>query len=185
MVDETSTKEIDLPAVVQRSVQQTADGGIVGGGMEVGGFLLAMAATAADGMTRWGALPKKRDRELRNFWPTENYLAGAIAAVAARNAAFKWELIGDEQSVLTAREMLVNSDYGRGWHHLMVKLSIDVLTQDSGGFIQYVRTADNPLAPVINITHLDASRVFASGVPDTPFYYLDRRGKIHALKWYH
>lgn len=172
----------EVAALVKRSVQEPNDSGSPG--IDGNSFLLYYAAQAADGITTWGSLPKKRDRELRNFWPTENYLAGALTTVAARNASIPWKLDGPPQSVEAAERMLKQSHYGRGWSYLWTKVGIDYLSQDSGGFIQFIRLEDSPLSPVVNITHLDAWRMFPTGDPENPYLYLDRKNRYHRMKWY-
>lgn len=172
----------EMDAIVRRSVQEPGDGGMAGIGRD--SFMLYYASTAADGITAWGSLPKKRDRELRAFWPTENYLASALATVVARNASLPWKLAGPPNSVDMAMRILKASHYGKGWAHLWSKVSVDYLTQDSGAYIQFVRMSDAPDSPVINITQLDANRCYDTGDPEEPILYVDRKNKAHKLKWW-
>jgi hypothetical protein len=58
-------------------------------------------------------------------------------------------------------------------------------TQDNGAFIELIRTADAPTAPVVSMRHKDASRCRRTGNWDTPVIYWDLMGNPHAMKWYH
>lgn len=179
----STSEPFDPSPAITRSVQQVADGTGVRG--DAHGMLLWAVAATGDSVTPWGTLPKLRDKELRAFWPSETFLASALATVVARNAGMGWRLKGPERSVGIYQNILVNSEYGRGWGHLWTKLSIDIYSQDSGAFIQIIRlNNDDPTSPVVNLTHLDAGRVYPTGSPDTPYAYLDRKNKWHMLRWW-
>lgn len=94
---------------------------------------------AADECPRWWSA--ERDDYLRKFWTTEPFLAGAIYSIATRNAAFRFELEGPERPVKRVQEMLSQSDLGAGWQSMIVKVSIDLLSQDNGAFIELIRPA--------------------------------------------
>ena len=56
-------------------------------GQQWGGNLFTLQiASSADQIIQWGKNVKKRDQQLRDFWPTESYLAGAVTSVSFRNA---------------------------------------------------------------------------------------------------
>ena len=78
---------------------------------------------------------KTRDRQLRDWWPTESYFASALAGVVGRNTAFSWELTGPTSTVKRGQQLLNNANDGQGWHDLVTKLSIDLYTADHGAFI--------------------------------------------------
>lgn len=121
--------KFDLDRVVRSSVQEPGDVGYQP--------VVFMLATAADEITRWWS--PIRDRELREFWPTESFLAGTLYSVAARNAAFRFELKGALRQVRMCQRMLNQVDFGHGWQHFIMKLSIDLLCQDNGAFIEVIR----------------------------------------------
>ena len=150
------------------------------------GYVL-MVAQIADSIAPWGSSPKVRDRQLRDFYPTENYAMSALASVAARNIAFNWTLKGPPRTVALAQERLLNANRGKGWESLMAQVSIDLYSQDSGAFVELIRDGgpDAPeTAPVVNLAHLDAGRVYATGNPDEPYWYRDIKGIWHGLKWH-
>lgn len=141
-------------------------------------------AQSADGITPWGKAPKIRDRQLRDFIPTEPWLNSALASVCSRNTAFSWRLEGPDALVQAAQEMLVNANRGKGWQSFVTQLSMDLYSQDCGAFIELIRAGDTPTSPVINVAHLDSGRCYQTGNPEVPVIYLDRLGRIHRLKWY-
>lgn len=148
------------------------------------GDYVLWVAGIADSMPIWGTTPAGRDRLLRNFWHTEPILAGAVFTMAARYAAFEWDLDGPERMVDLYGFMLHAAQQGRGWNKLMMPVAIDYLTQDNGAFIEIIRADDSPTAPVITLNHLDAARCTRTGRLDIPVIYWDRWGTYHNLKWY-
>lgn len=144
-------------------------------------------AAAADSITPWGTNVARRDQELREFWPTENTLAGAIYSVSGRNAAYKWKIEGEAPKTKNAVEwMLHNALAGqtRGWNQFLLKFSVDFYSQDNGAFIETIRSDNSPKAPVIGIGHLDSGRCTRTGNPFYPVLYMDRKGKYHKLPWW-
>ena len=175
-------------------VQPKPESGIVWNGGIVD-YLTIGLATVADQITPWGRNVKVRDRQLREFWPTESYLAGALVNVSFRNTAFDWEIQGPSDSVIEAVTDMLRSAMARdsfGWVPFMEKISADLYSQDNGAFIELVRdpTLDatsrfkGPMAPVIGIAHLDAGQCARTGNTETPVVYEDRESKIHKLQWY-
>jgi len=70
----------------------------------------------------------QRDAFFRDFWTDEPILASAIYSIAARNAAFGWDLSGLSEDVLWAQQLLQGSDFGGGWQQLITKTTTDLLT---------------------------------------------------------
>lgn len=168
--------------VVRRSVVEPNTSGIVpASGTD---SLLLYVASAADTITPWGRAPKLRDKQLRNFFPQENFLMGALGTVSVSNAAFSWKLEGDEQTVEAVQDMLVNANRGDGWEDFISKVSMDLYSQDNGAFVEFIRAGDGPEYPVLNIAHLDSDRCYQTGDPKTPVIYRDRKGRFHELRWY-
>lgn len=90
------------------------------------GFFLWALAAAADQFSPWGRAPKMRDAQLRQFWHTENFLSGATATVAARNAALSWRITGDERTAEAGTDLLQNANFGAGWEDFAIRLSLDL-----------------------------------------------------------
>lgn len=155
----------------------------VGGGLALGDFVLSFA-TAADEFPAWGTAPAARDRRLREFWPTEPVLAGALVSTVAKYAGFNWKLTGPQRQIRHYEVMFESSDRGRGWVGFISKVLFDLFTQDNGAFIEIVRTEDNETAPVINLNHLDSGRCIRTGRDLEPVWYRDLYGVLHTLKWY-
>lgn len=147
--------------------------------------IFAIAAGYSDGIPEWGTVPTLRDAHLRAFLPREAFAASAFSAVVAKNAQMSWKIEGGSRVSAIAQEMLLNAEWGGGWHVFISKLWMDVLTQDKGGFVELVRAEDSPSSPVIHLKTLDAACCWATGVPEFPVIYYDRvGGKYHRLKWY-
>lgn len=151
-------------------------------------------ASAADAIAPWGRAVALRDRQLRDFWPTETYLAGALANIAFRNSVFQWEIKGPERVAQAVTDILTSAIAGDtfGWVQFMQKYSQDLYAQDNGAFIELIRDEGldansrfrGPLAPVLGIAHLDSNQCMRTGDPVTPVLYTDRKGVRHKLQWY-
>lgn len=152
-------------------------------------------ASAADLVSPWGRNVAMRDRQLRDFWPTETYLAGAVANRAFMNVSLQWEIRGNGNKVEQAvTDILASSIAGDsfGWVPFLQKFSQDLDTQDNGAFIELIRDPGQdansrfrgPMAPVLGIGHLDSNRCARTGNPEYPIVYTDRTGEKHKLRWW-
>ena len=123
-------------------------------------------------------LPKwwspKRDRFLREFWPTEPILASAIYSIAARNSAFGWDLSGLNEDVLWAQRLLQSADFGGGWQQLITKTTIDSLSQDNGAAWEIVR----PSKVTIDGLTLPAIKQYYENNENPEWFALHPDGKI-------
>lgn len=174
------------------SVQVPPKENLFGGGNMIFTWTIA---SAADSILPWGRNVQSRDRQLRDFWPTETYLAGAQASVSFRNATLDWEIRGPSERVNQAvTDMLLASIAGDtfGWMQFMLKFSQDLYTQDNGAFVELIRDPGmdanskfkDERAPVIGIAHVDSNQCIRTGRPETPVVYTDRDGALHRLKWW-
>ena len=187
------TPESQFPELaLAESVQEPPKQNLLGGG---GLVFTWNIASAADSILPWGRNVAARDRQLRDFWPTETYLAGAVASVSFRNATLDWEIRGkkgSERVVQAVTDMLLAAIAGDtfGWVPFMEKFSQDLYTTDNGAFIEIIRdpgvssTFKDERAPVIGIAHIDSNQCIRTGDPETPVIYTDREGRIHKLKWW-
>lgn len=157
--------------------------------------LLGAIASVSNRITPWGSNVALRDKQLREFYPQESWLAGAIYTVAIRNAALDWEIQAESTKLETALTDMLNralSGTQFGWLPFIQKFTTDWHTTDNGAFIELIRDpgidiaskfkAEN--APVIGIGNLDSVRCFRTGNPVTPVVYVDRKSVKHKLKWY-
>jgi len=116
---------------LKESVQKHPPSDMLGGG---GLVFTWNIASAADSILPWGRNVGARDRQLRDFWPTETYLAGGVASVSFRNATLDWEIRGGSDRVVQAvTEMLQSAIAGDtfGWVPFMEKFSQDLYTTDN------------------------------------------------------
>lgn len=159
------------------------------------GVMTLQMATSADAILQWGKNVKRRDQQLRDFWPTESYLAGAVATVVFRNSSFDWSIKHTSDLVAKAvTNMLKRAGAGDsfGWHNFIDKFSADLYTQDNGAFIEVIRDPGQDAgskftrerAPVVGIAHLDSGQCVRTGNAEFPVVYTDRESKRHKLAWY-
>jgi hypothetical protein len=173
-IDISQLKRLDSRSV---QVNPPADGSL-------SNYFVVNVAGAADGMIPWGTSPANRDRQLREFYVTEPWLAGTVASLSARNAAFSWTLEGPPRTCDRIQAMLHASNYGGGWVDFITRLSIDLYTQDNGAFVEIIRDGDSPSAAAIGLANLDSSRCQRTGNWETPVVYTDRQGQLHKLQWF-
>lgn len=151
-------------------------------------------SSASDEIIAWGRNVSKRDKQLRDFFPTEPFLAGAIYNNSLRDATYQWEIKGPDKVAQAVTDMLNSALAGDtfGWNPFMKKVSQDMQTQDNGGFIELIRDPGmgansrfkNENAPVIGIAHLDSNACVRTGRMDYPVLYTDLDNKMHKLAWY-
>ena len=153
-------------------------------GLPATSALLWFVASVADDIPAWGTAPKARDAKLRDFIGKESLFASALGVIAARNSGFRWKLQGPSRTVAAAKDILDNAEQGRGFEHLVRKVTVDLSTQDNGAFIEIARYGDTPNAPLAGLNHLDAARCYHTGNPLKPVLYLDRNSKHHLLDWW-
>ena len=152
-------------------------------------------ASATDSILPWGKNVIKRDQQLRDFWPTETFLAGALASVCFNRASLDWEIRHPSERVAQAvTDMLKSALAGSevGWTPFELRGTQDLYSTDNGRFIELIRDPGvdanskfkGEKAPVIGIGHLDSNSCQRTGDPEFPVLYTDRGQKIHKLKWY-
>lgn len=161
-----------------------------------GSTLVFNLASSADAIEPWGKRVKVRDRQLREFWPTEPNLAGAMANICERNAAFDFIIKGPNDRLVTAVTDMLTSALGPpgqvGWASKEIAVSQDYYGTDNGAFEEIIRDPGidansafkEEKAPVIGIGHLDSAQCQRTGDPEYPVIYTDRHGKIHKMPWY-
>lgn len=183
--------ETQFPTDAVRESVQVAPAPTV---MPTTGWLTMNIASAADEIVQWGRSPALRDRQLRDFWPNEPYLAGAMSNIAFRNASFLWEIQGPDKISQAVTDMMLNaiSNDTIGWVPFIETFSQDLYGQDNGAFQEIIRDpgmdANSPFknerAPVIGLANLDANLCTRTGNPEFPIIYTDENGKFHKLPWY-
>lgn len=173
-------KALISDTVLDRTVQKQPDYQTIPGS----DTFVIQISSFADDLPAWGRQVRERDRKLREFWPTEPIIAGAIQTIVAARANMSWSLDGPPRTVGILQRMLQSANLGKGWMDLQVKVITDLLTQDNGAFVEIVRQEDKPNSPVLNLAHLDAGRCIRTGIPETPVIYYDREGAEHKLAWY-
>lgn len=141
-------------------------------------------AGRADVFPAWGTNLVERDALLREFWPTEPYLASSFGSQISRYAGFPYVLDGPERTTAIYNRILNGCEDGQGFQTMMTKVVTDMFTQSNAGWMELIRTADAPTAPVVSMRHMDSGQCRRTGYPDTPVVFYDLRGKAHLMKWY-
>lgn len=168
----------------QRSVESRRVTGSYPTDEVTGSNLVLWMASIADTITKWGTNVHLRDEQLRDFWPSESHLAGAVYSSSASNATFDWELEGPAKTVNAVRDILQQAELGEGWLSFITKLSIALYTNDNGAFIEIIRSRNAPDAPIEGIATLDPLLCTRTGDVEHPVIYTDRNGKRHKMPWY-
>lgn len=114
---------------------------------EVPGASIMLLAAQADEAPAWSS--PNRDSYLRKFYPTESFLAGAIYSVCARNAAYNIAFYGPEAGMRDAYRLLATANFYAGWLNFVMKVSLDLYTQDNACFIEVIRPARISLKNIV------------------------------------
>lgn len=186
-VEAETKKSLSLAAVQQSIVDLPS----INEGNRPTGPIVFNIATQADEFIPWGYDVRGRDAQLRNFWPSETTLAGAVYTMAVRMAVLDWEIIGADpnktrpkNTIAAVTRMMNGVQYGKGWNRFMAKLMLSVYTQDNGGFIEKIRAKPRPDSPVISLAVLDPQNCIRTGDPEYPVLYTDRMGREHKLPYW-
>lgn len=187
VMDQSLERVIRRSATATPLVSQDNTGAVVGDPYGIAGFDdygFWTITQFAEEVTPWGINLRLRDLQLRQFLPQTNLVLSAFTTVAARNAAFAWTFDGGERQVARCQKILQEANLGGGWRSLMIRLTLDLLSQDNGAFIEVVREADNPGARTIGLLNLDAGRCWRTGDPRNPVLYTAQDGTNHLLPFY-
>lgn len=191
--DNGETKELNIEAL-DKTIQAVPPSSGYGFGGPGAGILVFNIAAAADDIPAWGQNWRLRDKKLREFWPTEPVMAGAVYSMMARDAALDISFDGPPRTVKAVQDMWDGVDYGGGPTQLISKLKIDLITQDNGAYLEVIRDGPGdeaalmgrkPPPPVVSLSHLDAGQCWRTGNPYKPVIYQDPDdGGYHELAWY-
>lgn len=173
------------------------------------GLLMRFGEKASDAPEWWRV--HQYDAFTENFWPTEPFLASAVATVASQYSARTWFLDGPKRAVKTTMDMLESADNGRGMVSLFLKLIQDLKTRNNGAFLGLPRdgfdyaeiasrdaierykpaekalklSSSGRLPPVVGLEHLDSSACWRTGDPLYPVLYRDPiNGNTLYLPWH-
>jgi hypothetical protein len=126
-----------MPKDQTKKLKDVQKASVTGEGTKVPTILLI--ARSADEAPPWWS--PYRDVYLREFFPTESYLAGAIYSVVARNASYSVVFKGPERGVREAYQLLHTANMFHGWMDFSQLVSLDLYTQDNFGFFEVIRPA--------------------------------------------
>lgn len=156
--------------VAQHSVQQrAADFGIDQNPLSMFFYL----GQTADDIAKWWS--PQRDIDLRNFWPSESIMAGAVYSMTAKMKSLTYTIEGPKSTAHYFQDLLANAEFGKGWSHLMSKVVEDHLCTDRGAFIELIRKDnDDPHDRIIGLAHLDALQCTLTGNLAYPVIYTNQ-----------
>jgi len=179
MVIETAN---DLLTSIRRTVQTIPEPTAA---MTPSDSIVLYLASVADTIPQWGTAPMRRDKLMREFFVREPILASSVFSVAAANSSYRWEIQSEDEALRTyLTTMLEMAQFGEGWTTFISGLSVDLLTQDRGAYIEVIREANRPDAPVVGVSFLEALRCERTGNPKQPVIYSDEEGQRHLLSYW-
>lgn len=154
--------------------------------------LLIFMARAGQLIAPWWS--KQRDADLRAFWRTVDYLAGAVYTMESRLSTVPWRIRPKDMSIKAHHkladdytESLLNlSDYGAGWETWFSKFSEDLLTQDNGTMTEVIGPGkpDGPITGrALGVAHLDSWRCQRTRSKEFPIIYQDTDGKRYKMHY--
>ena len=128
----------------------------------------------------WSYYPTRRDSVLRSLWKQEPFMAGAVYSLSARVSSLAYDIRRtsgvSQRKEQYFRNLVEQSDYGRGFTSLRKKLAVDLLTQDNGVFLELVGAGNPAKAMVglpVQINHLDSLLCWRTFDPEYPVIYIN------------
>lgn len=130
---------------------------------------LSVVANADEAPPWWS---RSRDVWMRQFLkaPGNDLLVGTVGTVAAKVSGTGWYLEGPERTCNHYRQVLLRaSDFGTGWDSMINKMVWDYVSQDTGGWIERIRTGTEGAA--LGFAALDNGQMWFTGDPEYPAEY--------------
>ncbi len=174
------------------SVQGEVSSQIVSGGVGAKPLgLLFMLGSSSAAVPAWWS--RQRDNYLREIMTKSDHLAGALYNLSIKLRTIPLQITARNESIRPhvdlaesyQREIMVMSDFGRGFDSLFSKWIEDYHTQDNGAFLEII--ADGPKdgairGRVLSVAHLDSACCTRTGNALYPVIYTDpTSGKSYKL----
>ncbi len=131
-------------------------------------------AQASDNLPVWGSVG--RGKALRDLYPTEPILCGAVSSMVQKMTAMSWVIRGRRNSARKAAQLLYGANDGAGWYDLVEKTAQDYYVLDIGGLWELGRTGSE-VGPIAGLFHLDGGRCFMRRNRDRPLVYFPDNGQ--------
>ena len=137
---------------------------------------------------------EQRDKQLRQFWPTVDMLAGAVYALEAKMATIPFHVDPVDYTVRSYVDQAARfdamiqtaSEWGKGWSTFFGKWTQDLLTQDKGAFAEIIGDGP-PDGPIVGMPYmicsLDAARCTRTSNPEYPVIYQAKDGRRYKLHY--
>jgi hypothetical protein len=133
-----------------------------------------------------------RDRWLLDFVPQEPHLHGVEKTACSLVSNRGWGLVGDEQSVLEVRRVVLDADrgegqrFGQGWRHFIGGLAKAYYNADMGAIAEFGRfpTPDGVIGPLAAMWSTDPARFKLTGDPSQPLKYYPSGRSGDVQDWY-
>lgn len=135
---------------------------------------------------------RARDADLRDLWPSNDYLSGTVYTLVAKLTALPWKIVPQDNTIIShvrlaeelAYDLIANSEMGQGWIVAFSKWLIDHFCQDGGAYFE-IYGPGRPSGPIrgqpLGIAHMDSGRCSRTGSPEFPVVYQDTDGKKYKM----
>lgn len=137
---------------------------------------------------------KERERYLSNIWKTNNHLSIAVYNAQSKLVGIPFTVRAKNptipEHVEEAEELTyllsAGSDFAKSWNVTYAKFIEDLLTQDSGAYMEII--GDGPLdGPIqgrpLSVRHLDSYRCIRTSDPEYPVLYEHTDGRLYKFHW--
>ncbi len=162
----------------------------LGGGL--GHSLILSMRQANELISPWWSYT--RDSQLRSFWKTVDYLAGAVYTMESRLKTVPFRVQPINPDIKSHRRLAMEfqkileeeSDFWAGWGTFYSQFVEDLITQDNGTFAEILGEG-RPDGPIrgrpLGLAHLDSARCQRTSNPEFPVVYNASSGKRTKLHW--
>lgn len=189
MSDETRINQV-IDSTVQGAPQQSAT---ENGGTSVNplGVLMMLSGADNSGIPPWWSYD--RDKYLRNLVTKSDHLAGALYNFSIKLRTIPLKIMARNESIRShvsiaesyEKEIMMLSDFGKGFDSLFSKWIDDYHTQDNGAFLEVIAGGPKNEAVrgrVLSLSNLDSANCIRTRDPIYPVIYKDpESGKSYKL----
>ena len=158
----------------------------------MGGNIYLVSRLARAGETIYPWWSTMRDQQLRAFWKSVDYLAGAVYSMTSKMSAIPIQVVARDQSnrahVREAQEttdvLIATAGKGKGWVSEYSKFAEELTTQDNGVFVEIVGNGPPTggiVGKPVSWNVLDSERCQRTGNSLWPAIYTDDYGGRHKM----
>lgn len=129
-------------------------------------------------IAKWWSPQRTRDLDVFFMRKGNDILQGAVSSMIKKFKAMNWIIEGPQRVVNRFQQLLLDSEFWKGWEVLLSKTLQDYLTKDKGAFWELLGEGDingELTGSVLGIVHLDSRLCQLTGDIEFPVIYANAK----------